>query len=510
MRKIGLLIVLALGIIIVLSCTSTPKTLVLLHSNDTHGTFHPQRIRVDGKMRLIGGMQAASHYINKIRSVEPNLLLIDSGDLMTGTLASRIEYQGVPGGAMPEFLNRLGYDIRCHGSHAFDMGFETAIQLEELAQCPVIMANLVYKDTGKLFSSAPYHIFDKNGLKVGVVAVMEESFPEEVTKENIQALEVLPIIPTLNSYMPELDKQTDLIIVLVHADFPDGEKVAREVPGVDVALVASNEGRFAEINGVLVKSTIGRQKTLGRLKLEVKNDRIVSYAEDLVWLWADVELQPSREVSELVEEVEGNIKKEFFRVIGKSDVDYLCKNYESIESALGNWITDVIREKTGAQVALQNSGGIRADINAGPVSRRDIFALSPFRNTLVKFKMTGLQLKNAMEMDIERGRDRLQISGMKYTYYPKHTKPRGERVNYLMIAGDVVVKNGKLLLPDNIYSVVSNDYVVGQAKDKYFGFAIVDPIDTEIALSMVLMEWLEKNKSLTCTLQDRIVEIKSE
>ncbi len=86
----------------------------------------------------------------------------------------------------------------------------------------------------------------------------------------------------------------------------------------------------------------------------------------------------------------------------------------------------------------------------------------------------------------------------------------GERVDYLLIAGDVVVKNEKLKLPDKIYSVVSNDYVVGQAKDKYFGFTLKNSMDTEIALSIALIEWLEKNKSLTCTLQDRIVELKSE
>jgi 2',3'-cyclic-nucleotide 2'-phosphodiesterase (5'-nucleotidase family) len=343
---------------------------------------------------------------------------------------------------------------------------------------------------------------------VGVIAVMEERFPEEVSKEYVQDLDVLPIIPTLRSYMPDLDKQTDLIIVLVHADFPDAEKIAWEVPGIDIALVASNEGGFAEVNGVLVKSTFGRQKTIGKLRLEVKNDRIVSYEEDLIWLWADIDLQPSPEVSELVEEVEGQIKKEFFRVIGKSDMDYLCKNYDSIENALGNWITDVLRWKTGAQVAMQNSGGIRADIKAGPISRRDIFALSPFRNTLVKFKMTGQQIKNAMEVDIERGRDRLQISGMHYTYYPKNTKPMGERVDYLVVNGDVVVKQGKVLLPDAVYTVVSNDYVVGQAKDKYFGFTLKNPIDTEIALSLVLIEWLEKNKALTCSVQSRIVELK--
>lgn len=459
-------------------------------------------------MRLVGGMEAASHYINQVKAQEENVLIIDTGDIMTGTLAALMEYKGVKGGVMPEFLNRLGYDIRCHGNHAFDLGQENAKSIEKLTKIPMIMANLVYKDTGDLFAAAPYHILTKGGLKIGVIAVMEEIFLVEVSRENVNGFNVLPVVSTLNSYVPEFEKTVDLVIVMLHAGFEEGINVARSVPGVDIVLVATEDGKFEEVNGILVKSTIGHQKTFGYLKLNVQDGKIVSFQQDLIWLWADVDLNPSPEVRELVKEVESSIESSFSEYVGRADLHYKCPGYNSTENALGNWITDVMRWKTGAQIAIHNSGAIRADIYAGPISRNDIFKIAPFGNTLVSFKMSGKELKRALENEVERERDRMQFSGLKYMYYPKAARPYGERVNFIQVNGDIVVKEGRVLLPDKIFTVVSNDYLVGQAKGKYFGFKVLHPENTHLPLEKVLIEWLEKNEVLVCSLEDRIVELK--
>lgn len=506
MKKLLLVFLIAI-VVFNFACKSQSKSLVILFSNDIHGTFQPKKFRSEGKLRLVGGMEAASHYINRLREIEKNVLLIDSGDIMTGSLAAQIKYKEVIGGVMPEFLNRLGYDIRCYGNHAFDRGQENAVGLERLTEFPVILANVVYKDSGELFASQPYHILEKGGIKVGVIAVMEENFLQEVSKKNTQGLAVLPIIPTLNSFVPELDKKSDLIVVLIHSKVVIGDKVAQEVPGIDIALVASEDGRFNEVNGVLVKSTIGHLKTLGFLKIEVKEDRIIDFEEKLIWLWADVDLNPAPDVSELVRKVEMSVDYDFNTVIGRSDFDYIAPKYESGENALGNWIADVMRWKTGAQIALQNSGGIRADIFTGPVTKRDIYELSPFCNTLVLFKLTGRQIKEILERDVERGRDSFQVSGLRYVYYPISARPLGERVWRLKVGRDIIVDRGELLSPEKTYTLTTNDYIAGQAKAKYFGFDIKDPVNTEFHLELILMEWLEKHKVLKTSLDGRITEV---
>lgn len=514
MKKVFLVfLVFCLTLMYGTSCTLHAEKIVLMHSNDTHGTFKPFKIKAKDGERLVGGMEAASHYINEIRAREKNALLIDTGDIMTGTLASEIEYKGVIGGAMIEFLNRLGYDIWCYGNHSFDRGKENAKRLVGLAKFPTVMANIVDKKNEKIFHAKPYHIFKIGKLKVGVIAVMEEDFLLEVQTEMVDGLNVLPIVSTLNSYIPDLDKQTDLIVVLSHSRFNQGIKIAKDISGIDIILVASEDGRFEEINGVLVKSTEGHQQTLGYLKVEVENDKVVNYEQELIWLWADVDLKPSPQVAALVKEVELSIGAEYAKVIGEAKIDHTRSRYPvgdtRIECGLGNWITDAMRWKTGAQIGLHNSGGIRADIKAGPVTKADVFNVYPFQGTLVVFKLTGQQLKQALENDVERGDDRLQVSGLKYKYYLKEAKPYGKRVDFVEINGDVLVRGGKVLYPKRVYTAVSNDYLVGHAEDKYFGFPASEPRNTDLPLNQVLIDWLTEFKVLDCRFEERILQIKN-
>lgn len=509
-RKRGRFFLLVFFILSSGACRPAERSLVLLFSNDTHGIFQPRRIRDGDTVRLVGGMEAASHYVNQIRAQEKNFLLIDTGDVMTGTLATTLTYRGVPGGAMPEFLNLLGYDIRCYGNHAFDLGQDNVRAIESLCDMPTIMANIIYQDTGELFAPKPYAILTSGDLRIGVIAVMEEYFLTEVSPEKVQGLAIEPIVDSLERWLPEIRSQSDLVIVLLHSKFFDAPRIARAVPGMDVILVASEEGRFETVNGVLIKSTLGHQRTLGYLKLELRGKKIVDHQEKLIWLWADEELQPDSRVTSLVNEVEASIEEEYRKIVGESGFDYKCPEYSSLENSLGNWITDVMRWKTGADIGLLNSGGIRADIFSGPITVRAIHEVSPFRNTLVLFQISGLELKQILETDIERGRDRLQISGMRYTYHPRETRHDGQRVDYLAVGDQAVFRDSELLLPDQMFSVVSNDYVVAQARGKYFGFPIKKQHETGISLTNAMIEWLQKNRVLVCAIQERIVEINSE
>lgn len=505
---IALLFIFLLGIISPL----LSESVTLIHSNDTHGNYKPYKVKTDNGERLVGGMEAASHYINEIRAKEKNVLVIETGDLLTGTLASDIKYKDVTGGSMVEFLNRVGYDVWSYGNHDFDKGQKNAARLKKLAKFPTVMSNIVFKNNKKLFPGEPFHIFSLGKLKVGVIAVMEENFLTEVQKESVEGLDVLPMVPTLNSYIPKLDKKTDLVAVIAHTSFEEAERIARSVSGIDAILVASNDGKFNKINGVLTHSTLGYQKTLGYLKLEVEKHRVTSYEDKLIWLWADVDLKPSPKVSAFVKEVDDAVGMEFAKVIGEAKADLSRSDYpkesSQVESRLGDWITDVMRWKTWAQIGLHNSGAIRADIKAGSVRKSDVFDVSPFHNTLVVFRLTGQQIKDALEYDVERGWDRLQVSGIKYRYFPKGVRPYGKRVDYIEVDGEVLEKHGTLLQPQKLYTVVSNDYLVGHAQDKYFGFPLAETRDTGFSLNQTLMEWLEKYKILDYNLQDRIVEIK--
>ncbi|MCJ7580261.1 MAG: bifunctional metallophosphatase/5'-nucleotidase [Candidatus Aminicenantes bacterium] len=511
MKKITTGLILSLVILALFDLPLMSTTLTIVHSNDTHGRYRPYTIKQDGEDRLIGGMEAVSHYLNAIRKSDKNVLVIDKGDILTGTIAATITYKDVIGGVMVEFLNRLGYDLWNLGNHEFDKGIDNALGMAALAEFPTIQANIITSKDKKLLVNKPYFIFERDNLKVGVIAVMEENFLVEVSKDRVEGLDVLPMVPTLNFYMEDLERETDLVIVIVHSGFKDGLRIAQEVPGIDVILCASEEGRFQVENGVLVQSTIGHQQTLGYLKLDVEKGKIVNYEQKLIWLWADIELNPSPRISSLVKDIEKAVGEECKKVIGEAKTDYMKLDYPTeslnVENELGNWITDVMRWKTNAQIGLHNSGAIRSNIRAGSICIQDVFEVSPFNNTLVLFEISGKQLKDILELDVERVRDRLQVSGLAYKYYSHGKKVFGERVDFIEVNGEIIVKDGKLLLPEKKYTVVSNDYVVGHAKDKYFGFSVPDSKDTLFLLDQTLVDWLQEYKILNYKNESRIVRI---
>lgn len=479
------------------------ETIHILFSNDTHGTYKPTVIKLEDKIRQVGGFEAVSHYVNQIRSKYDNVLLIDTGDVMTGTMGVEMEYQGAVGGALIDFMNRVGYDAWCYGNHDFDRGQLNTLKLSRMAKFPKIMANIVYETSGRTFPASPFHIFQVGKIKVGVIAVMERNFLVEVLKESVEGLNVLPSVPLLNAYLPLLDSQTDLIIAVVHSHFWEGLEVAKNVPGIDAVLVASEDARFEKVNNVLVKSTAGHQQSLGHLTLKVEDDRVVDYEEDLIWLWADVPINPSKDITELVDRVDRMIGKEYRKRIGFATSDYLRKT-DQVETELGDWITDAMRWKTGSQIAFHNTGGIRAGLLEGVITKGDIFKISPFNNTLYVFYINGKQIKDILEYDVEKGYDRLQVSGLRYSHFSKQEKEYGTRIQRVEVNGDLVVEGGTLILPEKFYRAVTNNYVIGQAKEKYFGFTVKNPFHTYYSIMTTLIDWLKKNKYLTYRVEGRI------
>ncbi|MCD5407332.1 MAG: 5'-nucleotidase C-terminal domain-containing protein, partial [Desulfotomaculum sp.] len=95
-------------------------------------------------------------------------------------------------------------------------------------------------------------------------------------------------------------------------------------------------------------------------------------------------------------------------------------NVRSKETNLGNLVADVLRQKAGADIALQNGGGIRASIDVGPVTRGEVYEVLPFDNYIVALQLTGQQIWQALENGVAkypalRGQF-IQVSGIKFTF----------------------------------------------------------------------------------------------
>lgn len=124
---------------------------------------------------------------------------------------------------------------------------------------------------------------------------------------------------------------------------------------------------------------------------------------------------------------------------------------------MGSLIADAMLDRVkgqGVEVAIQNGGGIRASIDAGPITMGEVLTVLPFQNTLSTFEVKGSVLKEALEngvSQIEEGAGRFpQVAGMTFVF--DASQPPGQRIVEVTVGG-------RPLEPERVYKVVSNNYV---------------------------------------------------
>ncbi len=478
LKRRSKVLILGLSFVLILTLGVSAEELTILHTNDIHGKY----LAEEG----VGGFKAISHYVSQAKSESDGpVFLFDAGDVMTGTPLTQISFHGAKGGAMFELMNFTGYDAWTYGNHAFDLGQENAMALTQVAKFPTVHTNIVHVDSGELFAGQPYTIVEKDGVEVGVLGSMEAIFKQEILREATEGLNVLPVEEAVKPYADFLEDRVDLVVVLAQMGWDESMEILEEVESVDVVLSASHpENTYVTEDNRVVHNTNEGNSSLGYLTLDVE-DGMINQVETGIHELSTENISPDPVVASLVDKFKQMVSAQLDMVVGRTACRLAPNNTE--ESNLGDWETDVMRWKTGTDIAFENSGGIRRDIPEGDITKRIINEVAPFGNTLVTFELEGRKLKQIFETGLERGDDRLEISGVNFTYDPD--MPEGERVQEIMVHGEPYD-------PDATYSITTNNYVVGQAEDKYFGFPVEDFRNTYIKRSSTLIEWLEEHGTI--------------
>ena len=158
--------------------------------------------------------------------------------------------------------------------------------------------------------------------------------------------------------------------------------------------------------------------------------------------------KPDKDLVQEISRVESKIDTLLEEVITQSKGNFQ-RSYND-ESSLGNLIADSIRDITGADIAFQNSGGIKAVLSEGAVSLRNLFDMLPFENTIVTVTLKGWQVENLVEESLSGKSGFLQASGINCTY--SSSNPIGFRVIQIDVGEDP-------LEFDKEYSVAINDFM---------------------------------------------------
>jgi len=482
-----------------LGCVAQPKSITILHTNDIHASFVPhEAVWVRSTPRpLVGGFNELSFVVDSLRRVKPHTLLLDGGDVMTGNPITEYVFDGAQGGALFEMMNKIGYDAWTPGNHDFDISKENFTSLVKIAKFPPISANVVDEEGSLAFNNREYVIIEKNGLRIGIIGLMSRAFYDLVSQNSTVGIKLLPPLPTIRRLVKELDPKTDLLIALTHQGVEDDSVLAMTVEGIDVVVGGHSHTRLRTpkvVNGVIIVQTGSNCENLGVLDLTVENDRVTGFEGRLIQLWYN-SARPTTELSRFIDSLQAKIDKDYAEVIGTLATDWIRNR--SGESNIGNFITDAQREAAGADVAFMNIHGIRKDAAAGPLTKRDLFEILPFRNLMTTFTLTGKEIHDIVQGIIEnqkKNAESIHTSGILCEW--RTTADGDVEISKLLI-------NGRPLDENKTYLATANDYMMGES-GRYLRIPAPKLTFSSEMLFAVVEKKIRELKTVTSQVEHRI------
>lgn len=368
----------------------------ILHTNDHHGRFWKDR-----KGRY--GMAARHTMIQEIREEAQKkgrgFFLFSAGDVNTGSFESDLLK------AEPDFkgMKALGYDVMALGNHEFDHKLTVLRKQESWAEFPFISANIFYEDTGERVFN-PYHIFEFDGVKLGVYGLTTELTPPRTDEK--RRLKFEDPVNVARQDLPLLKEKTDVLIGLTHlgcyhlnprmADKTGDILLARKVSGFD--MIIGGHSQVALFEPVWVKGTpIVQAKEygefIGRIDFDVYDGKMKNFRYQLL----PVEnIKEDKEILKLLSPYKERARGLGERVIAHSHSFFTGKDRLKVraqEMPLGNLIGQAYLEKTGADIAIIGGGAIRNDLPEGDITFKTVREILPFGNTLTMATLTGKELK---------------------------------------------------------------------------------------------------------------------
>lgn len=495
--------------------TNEDFDLSIMHTNDSHA-------HVEGYPRLFTA-------VNEIRAEKENSLLLDAGDVFSGTLYFR-QYEGL---ADLWFMNELGFDAMTLGNHEFDKDSETLANFIKEMNFPMVSSNvtvtgdadlepLVKNEIGKPGEGGniyPAMIKEVDGEKVGIFGLTtpDTAFISNPGENVVFEDAVESSTATINMLKEE---GVNKIIALSHLGYSNDLELAEAVDGLDI-IVGGHSHTVLEEPVVIEKEepTVIVQageylNLLGLLDVTFNSDGVVTGQSGEV---LDLEnYEEDAEALAKVQEYKAPLEELKSEVVGSTEValDGERQDVRRKETNLGNLIADGMVAKANefveTYIGVTNGGGIRASIDAGEITLGEVLTTMPFGNQLVTLDLTGQEILDALEHSVSRveGEDApgefLQVSGINFKY--DVNKPAGERVWSV----EVKTADGfQEIDPAQTYRVATNAFTAngGDGYDM-FKQAKEEGRQTDLFLVdfEVFTDYLEQNSPVSPQVENRIVQ----
>ncbi|HEY3426774.1 MAG TPA: 5'-nucleotidase C-terminal domain-containing protein, partial [Negativicutes bacterium] len=307
-------------------------------------------------------------------------------------------------------------------------------------------------------------LVERYGVKIGVIGI---ATPETAYKTNPKVVSGYIFedpVKVVKALVPKIKRQgAAVIVVLTHLpSWMDGNgnisgdaaALALQAGGIDAVVSGhSHQTVYGKVNGIPVVQAYYNGRAAGNIELlfNKNSHRVVDCSVGVTSL-PYPGLKANSEVQVMLDQAQTGITAVKNIAVGHTVHNLSHDRNELTETLLGQWVTDAMRQAVGADIAFQNSGGLRIGIPAGIVSMGNLYEVMPFDNTLVTVDMTGKQVMSILEYGLMNNKiGMVQYSGIKISY--QAAGPQQGRISA------VTMSDGTALRLEKNYKVVTNDFM---------------------------------------------------
>ncbi|MFZ0821902.1 MAG: 5'-nucleotidase C-terminal domain-containing protein [Candidatus Acidiferrales bacterium] len=502
--------------------------IVLLGTTDIHGNVLPEDYYANRTANR--GLAKIETLVKQVRASEPNVLLLDSGDIIEGTPLAY--YFARKDTSLPNptiaAMNAMGYDAAACGNHEFNFGLDVLWKAKREAKFPILAANVKQDYINGVEHFGSFIIKKIGGVRVGIVGFVTPGIPRWEIPAHYKGYEFEQIVESAKKVIPEVRKQADLVVVIAHSglgadpaanqqagsDDISGENVmlavAEQVPGIDVIFFGHTHREVGQmvVNGALMAQARNWGQSLARADVEMERDasggwRVKEKHSAVIPVSDATAADP--EILKVAQPYETATQKYLDTPIATSAQEMHGDISRYQDDPLVDLIHQVQLEAGHADVSLATMFYPALKIPAGPVTVRQLAGLYIYENTLYVVEMTGAQIKEALEhaasffpqwpFDSSKP---LQMPGYNadsaegVSYVMDLTRPVGDRIRNLTRQGKPLDMAAKLRVAINNYR-----YTGGGHYDVFKGLPIVYRSPEEVR--ELIIDYVSRTRTVPTT-----------
>ncbi len=442
-----------------------------------------------------GGMARLKTVIEEVRSANPTIVAF-GGDLGGGTLFGGF-YKGFP---MVEAFNKIPVDIANFGQHEFDFGIENTIRLVRQSTFVWITSNLK-DENGNNFNKLPgYYTITKSGIKIGFIG-LTDALNTSITDKRIQQYDLITAAKKACAKLKA--ENVDYIVAITQTPLLINQQILKAVSAIDLILteeVSEEQSKITCIGSKAIVATCGNMGSVAEINIQ-RISRHNSLKTSLSIYPLDSTIRPNPDLQSLENKYMTKLNADLSKVVGQAKSDMNKDGSRNRETLLANLITDAFKHYFNADIALINGGGIRANISKGKITKKDIYAVLPFGNTVCHVRLKGSEIVAIIKAGLTRvnqsGGDFIQVSGVKYGY--SISEDGSAQLSF-------VKKDGGIIEPEKFYTVALSNYIFdgNGAYQFIFSRRLITPLSESPKDAEAVIDFLNKTHHYSSEISNRI------